>query len=114
MADGGVVVIDGPARPPHGSSIGVLALQVGQVVRDGGGAVRVAVLQGNGFGYLVHAQRLHPLAVNAWQGNETRSALCKLLGKYILVQIRGELGFLSLRNLYGLQNNRIIVVGKDH
>lgn len=32
VADGGVVVTDGPACPPHSSGVGVLALQVGQVV----------------------------------------------------------------------------------
>lgn len=67
MVDGSEVVTDGTARPPDGSSIGVLAAEVGQVVRDGGRAVGVAVLERNGFRYLVHPQRLHPLAVNAWQ-----------------------------------------------
>lgn len=69
MADGGELVGDGAARPPHGSRVGVLAAEVGQVVGDGGWAVRVAVLERNGFCYLVHPQCLHPLAVDTWQGN---------------------------------------------
>lgn len=69
MADGHELVTDGTPRPPHGSGIGVLAAEVGQVVGDGGRAVGVAVLERNGFRYLVHPQRLHPLAVDAWQGN---------------------------------------------
>lgn len=69
MADGHEVVTDGTPRPPHGSGVGILAVKVGQVVGDGGRAVGVAVLQRNGFGNLVHPQRLHPLAVDAWQGN---------------------------------------------
>lgn len=72
MADGCELVTDGTARPPHGSSVGVLTAKVGQVVGDGGRAVGVAVLERNGFRYLVHPQRLHPLAVNAWQGNGNR------------------------------------------
>lgn len=71
-ADGRELVTDGTACPPHGSGIGVLASKVGQVVGDGGRAVGVAVLERNGFCYLVHPQRLHPLAVDAWQGNGNR------------------------------------------
>lgn len=79
MADGGELV-NGSARPPDGGGVGVLGPEVGQVLRDGGGAVRVPVLQGNGFGYLVHAQGLHPLTVRAWQGNgNTVSSLNKPL-----------------------------------
>ena len=69
MADGRELVTDGTARPPHSSSVGVLAVKVRQVVGDSGRAVGVAVLERNGFRYLVHPQRLHPLAVDAWQGN---------------------------------------------
>ena len=69
MADGRELVTDGATRPPHGGGVGVLAAKVGQVLGDGGRAVRVAVLERNGFRYLVHPQRLHPLAVDAWQGN---------------------------------------------
>lgn len=68
MVDGREAVTDRTARPPDGSSVGVLAAEVGQVLGDGGRAVRVAVLERNGFRYLVHPQRLHPLAVDAWQG----------------------------------------------
>lgn len=49
MADGGELLSDGSASPPDGSGVGVLAAQVGQVLRDRGGAVGVAVLQRNGF-----------------------------------------------------------------
>lgn len=65
MADGRELVTDRTAHPPHGSSVGVLAAKVGQVVGDGGRAVGVAMLVRNGFRYLVHPQRLHPLAVDA-------------------------------------------------
>lgn len=69
MADGRELVADGGACPADGSGVGVLAAQVGQVLGHRARAVRVPVLQRNGFGYLVHAQSLHPLTVSAWQGN---------------------------------------------
>lgn len=72
MADGGELVTDGTTRPPHCGSVGVLAPKVGQVLRHGGRAVGVAVLERHGLGYLVHAQRLHPLAVDAWHGKENK------------------------------------------
>lgn len=72
MADGCEVVSDGSARPPDGSGVGVLAVEVGQVVGDCARAVGVAVLQRNGLCYLLHAQCLHPLTVRAWQGNGNR------------------------------------------
>lgn len=72
MADGCELLADGSACPPDGGGVGVLAAQVGQVLRDRAGAVGVAVLQRNGFCYLVHAQGLHPLTVSAWQGNGNR------------------------------------------
>lgn len=85
MADGRELVIDGTARPPHGSGIGVLAVKVGQVVGDGCRAVGVAMLEGCGFRYLVHPQCLHPLAVNAWQGNGNRVNFLCISGKPSLV-----------------------------
>lgn len=72
MADGRELVTDGTTCPPHSSGIGVLAAKVGQVVGDGGWAVGVAMLMRNGFCYLVHPQRLHPLAVDAWRGKGNR------------------------------------------
>lgn len=72
MADGCELVTDGSACPPDGSGVGVLAAKVGQVMGDCGRAVGVAVLERNGFCYLVHAQCLHPLTVSAWQGNGNR------------------------------------------
>lgn len=71
MADG-CELVNGSACPPDGSGVGVLAAKVGQVLRDRGRAVGVAVLERNGFCYLVHAQGLHPLTVSAWQGNGNR------------------------------------------
>lgn len=72
MADGCELLSDGSARPPDGRGVGVLAAQVGQVVRDRARAVRVAVLEGNGFCELLHAQCLHPLTVSACQGKGIR------------------------------------------
>lgn len=50
MADGGELVADRTARPPHCGSVGVLAPKVGQVLCHGGRAVGVAMLERRGLG----------------------------------------------------------------